>query len=436
MSENESYSNQNTDEEEEDDDDDDDYDIDEGDETADEIDEGESSSVSNSSDSMNNKTDEVNQMAQLSLVTTIHSDVTGTVNPSFSSAISSTSAPPSSANISNSSIVIGKGGLNEEISPMDLTVKRHSISMDIAENKSSSIGVDNRSEDILSSVTHSSLLLRSIYETTNKVSVSTINHAFKDNPNSLGNIDEGHMFQTYLTERAVLDSAKKRYQYLPCRFEPQVAPCDEESFSKVISTEESKSVSVCPPLKSTSSLSNELTVMKPLKKTIAHEYILQESNDTSLVHKKKVSDESDQSNVSSTLPIVSTHIAHISRQNNRNNTNKVLLDSPSKPTGKFTPDISTAVEGNDTVNILPSTSSSNLITSLPSSSPVMISSDSKLLPYRRVNKNSSPSILDFDSVNAIPSPPANLTVVSNLNGNKSPTFIAPGGVMPSTSNNR
>ncbi|RXG58049.1 Transcription factor E4F1 [Armadillidium vulgare] len=273
--------------------------------------------------------------------------------------------------------------------------------------------IRENAKDILSPVTESSLLLKSIYDTTYRVSSSNFEKNSQADP--MKDTSCGPMLQTYLTERAVLDSTRKRYQYLHTSVEDQSLNNDQ-NYSIVYSSHQ-YSGSSAGTKSYTSSASYHST------------------SQTLVV--------SSASGTACLVPITSSSYepgpcyAAVSSSTSVSSSDKLVNVSQSVATSQAS--VSQASKSFSTIPISQKSesqivSSSSVATAITTSSKT---SDARInRPGRKSGKAGSGSSL-FNTSSPMPTSPANLTVINNCSGDtKTAAFIAPSGVMPSSHNNK
>ena len=229
----------------------------------------------------------------------------------------------------------------KEESPMDLSVKRPSVIRpnSLSIERAPSVPVKEQPRDILSPLTDSSVLLKSIYDTTSSLTK-------KVSPPR----DDDVMLHTYLKERAVIDSARKRKQYL---LSPSAIDGDHGSFKYSLTVADSSGGQQQHQQQQLLRRSPSLPARNP-----------------DLIKKKLVPDDDNKEE--------------------QPPTKKIMLGS--------------------TVVTIGSSSTSYIVADIKASG--------------RNALASSP---------ALPSTPANLTVVNSSEKHAKPSFIAPSGVIPSPS---
>ena len=271
--------------------------------------------------------------------------------------------------------------------------------------------------EILSPVTDSSILLKSIYNTTLRVATST--NRSKQSGVSLPSKETGHMLQAYLKERAVLDTTMKRHQY-------HLSPSSSDN-----SPDSPHSLYLSPTLAQISS------PKEPPSKPSSSK----ESNTTGLPRNVSPASMPSSSSNSVGLTFV-TSVVNFDSENTEKNT---VLPSTLFPSSIASKLINTSV----------SAESKTLKKCAPAKdvSAGIVSKKEKINCEESVATNSQKSepgtscssssgnsscttnfIASVAGTSRMPTPPANLTVLNSCGADSKTAFLAPSGVIPSSTN--
>ncbi|KAB7504106.1 Transcription factor E4F1, partial [Armadillidium nasatum] len=273
--------------------------------------------------------------------------------------------------------------------------------------------IRENAKDILSPVTESSLLLKSIYDTTYRVSSSNFEKNSQADP--MKDTSCGPMLQTYLTERAVLDSTRKRYQYLHTSVEDQSLNNDQ-NFSIVYSSHQ-YSGSSAGTKSYTSSASYHST---------SQALVVSSASGTACL--VPITSNSYEAGPCYAVVSSSTSVSSSDKLANVSHTVATSQASVSQASKSFS---TIPISQKSESQIVSSSSVATAITTSSKTSDARINRAG-----RKSGKAGSGSSL-FNTSSPMPTSPANLTVINNCSGDtKTAAFIAPSGVMPSSHNNK
>lgn len=336
-------------------------------------------------------------------------------------------------------------------------VKR--LSLDATKCSSATTPIREQPEDILSPVTESSLVLKSIYSTTRKLASSSLD---KRSPAVSDHTKGDSRFQTYLTERAVLDCARKRHQYLSNASEDSSSLGATGTLS--LSTVTNNSGPTSYSFRNSSPLQQ-----RPKNPTVSEEVRAGQKGDVPStvsgpaipvlpVHSSAVGSESsppsaapEKTSVSEATqgpPVSTDSVCKVSSPGHTSVSDASgAFPSPASPSAssrpRSPPPQASSVKlggaslpsASDVTQSVCSAGTTTIITTpRTSGSGGMSVAEVRLTSGRKATKG---SYSGNGTVNSpMPTPPANLTVLKGCSGDSKTAFIAPSGVIPSSHNNR
>ncbi|KAK4299721.1 hypothetical protein Pmani_028020 [Petrolisthes manimaculis] len=285
--------------------------------------------------------------------------------------------------------------------------------------------------EILSPVTESSSLLKSIYNTTERashVSSEKQPHVVLDPTKENGS--SSFMLQAYLKERAVLDSTIKRHQYKDSSSEtspdsPRTTTIDQFHSTKSNITPNSRHI---PGITNTTTTLSSRKAENTKKETYTQQ--IKGESEALLAGLRNKGNPSPSLSVSS-APTSTTALT--TTTNTTINTNTTNTTTASIFTTTTT---TTSISSTTSSSSLP-TSSSSLPTTITTTTTTNNNNNSK--SSNDSNKSQVTSISNslataITTTSRMPTPPANLTVMNNGGMDTKTAFLVPSGVVPSSLN--